>query len=162
MIYCTEWWKRQECDGYLYFSISLSRFVYHLEILLLYEKHAFFSFASVLLIKDMFNFLQLLILYLFSLWIKVGGAINTSMSICDGLGPCIICRKLETTRPMREHMDEKVVNSPPKSAFQIWYTGAVKTFPYLYLDLACKQLCFPWRKRYEYVKWKCKNTTVVQ
>ena len=45
----------------------------------------------------------------------VGAGINTLMSISDGLGSSIFCRKMEKTRPMREEM-EKVVYFPPVSA----------------------------------------------
>ena len=40
------------------------------------------------------------------------------MSISDGLGPSISCRKMEKARPMREEMDGKVVFFPPGSALQ--------------------------------------------
>ena len=46
----------------------------------------------------------------------VGAGINTLMSISDGLGPSIFCRKLEKARPVREEMDGKVVCFPPESA----------------------------------------------
>ena len=49
----------------------------------------------------------------------VGAGINTLMSISDGLGSSIFCRKMEKTRPMREEreeMDGKVVYFPPDSA----------------------------------------------
>ena len=46
----------------------------------------------------------------------VGAGINTLMSISDGLGSSIFCRKMEKTRPMREEMDGKVVYFPPESA----------------------------------------------
>ena len=46
----------------------------------------------------------------------VGAGLNTLMSISDGLGSSISCRKMEKTRPMREEMDGKVVYFPPKSA----------------------------------------------
>ena len=39
------------------------------------------------------------------------------MSISDGLGPSIFCRKMEKARPMREEMDGKVVYFPPESAY---------------------------------------------
>ena len=70
--------------------------------------------------------------------------INTLMSISDGLGPSIFCRMMEKARPMREKMNGKVVYFPPESAF-LSFDGIplVSTFPYLYLDVACKQLCFP-------------------
>ena len=46
----------------------------------------------------------------------VGAGINTLMSISDGLGPSIFCRKMEKERPMREEMDGKVVYFQPESA----------------------------------------------
>ena len=48
---------------------------------------------------------------------KVGAGIDTLMSIFDGLGPSIFCRKMEKARPMMEEMDGKAVNFPPESAF---------------------------------------------
>ena len=39
----------------------------------------------------------------------IGAGINTWMSIFDGLGPSIYCRKMKNARPMREEMDGKVV-----------------------------------------------------
>ena len=47
---------------------------------------------------------------------SVGAGLNTLMSISDGLGPSIFCRKLEKARPMKEEMDGKVVYFPPESA----------------------------------------------
>ena len=46
----------------------------------------------------------------------VGAGINTLMSISDGLGPSIFCRKMEKARQMKEEMDGKVVYFPPESA----------------------------------------------
>ena len=37
------------------------------------------------------------------------------MSISDGLGPSIFCRKMEMARPMSEEMDGRVVYFPPES-----------------------------------------------
>ena len=48
---------------------------------------------------------------------NVGAGINTLMSISDGLGPSIFCRKMEKVRPMKQEMDGKVVYFPPDSAF---------------------------------------------
>ena len=39
------------------------------------------------------------------------------MSISDGLGPSIFCRKMKKARPMRKEMDGKIVYFPPESAF---------------------------------------------
>ena len=39
------------------------------------------------------------------------------MSISDGLGPSVFCRKMEKARPMMEEMDGKVVYFPPESAY---------------------------------------------
>ena len=47
---------------------------------------------------------------------SVGAGINALMSISDGLGPSIFCRKMENARPMREEMDGKVVYFSPESA----------------------------------------------
>ena len=47
---------------------------------------------------------------------NVGAGINTLMSISNGLGPSIFCRKIEKARPMREEMDGRVVYFPPESA----------------------------------------------
>ena len=38
----------------------------------------------------------------------VGAGINTLMSISDGFGPFVFCRKMEKARPMREGMDGKL------------------------------------------------------
>ena len=40
---------------------------------------------------------------------NIGAGIDTLMSISDGLGPSIFCRKMEKARPMREEMDGTVV-----------------------------------------------------
>ena len=45
--------------------------------------------------------------------------IDTMMSISDGLGPSIFCRRMEKVRPMREEMDGEVLYFPPESAFLI-------------------------------------------
>ena len=46
---------------------------------------------------------------------SVGAGINTLMSISDGLGPSIFCRKMEKVRFLREEMDGKVVYFQPES-----------------------------------------------
>ena len=47
----------------------------------------------------------------------VGAGINALMSISDGVGPSIFCRKMEKARPVMEEMDGNVVYFPPESAF---------------------------------------------
>ena len=66
------------------------------------------------------------------------------MSISDGLGPFIFCRKMEKARPMKEEMDGEVVFIPAKVG-PLTFEAILfdSTFPYLYFDLACKQLYFP-------------------
>ena len=65
------------------------------------------------------------------------------MSFTDELGPSSFCRKMEKARPMREEMFGKVVCLPPDLTFSTLMLYLKSTFPYLYLDLACKQLYFP-------------------
>ena len=48
---------------------------------------------------------------------NVGAGISTLISISDGFGPSIFCRKMEKARPTREEMDGKVVYFSPESAF---------------------------------------------
>ena len=64
------------------------------------------------------------------------------MSMSDGLRPSIFCRKREKARPMMEKMDEKVFFPARVGISNFDVILLDKTFPYLYLDLACKQLCF--------------------
>ena len=47
---------------------------------------------------------------------SVGAGINTLMSISDGLGPSIFCRKMKKVRPMKEEIDGKVLYFPPELA----------------------------------------------
>ena len=69
---------------------------------------------------------------------------NTLMSFSDGLSLSIFCRKMYKARPMREEMDGKVDFFPARVGIFIVDSMLLdSTFPYLYLDLACKQLCFP-------------------
>ena len=44
---------------------------------------------------------------------------------------------------MSGEMDGKIVYFPPESAFLTLMHSLESTFPYLYLDLAGKQFCFP-------------------
>ena len=47
---------------------------------------------------------------------SASAGIKTLMSISDGLGASIFCRKMEKAHPMREEMDGKAVYFPPGSA----------------------------------------------
>ena len=64
---------------------------------------------------------------------SVGAGMNALMSISDGLGPSIFCRKMEKARPMLVEMDGKVVYFPPESAF---------------LNLMCWCLKYFWKPAY--------------
>ena len=55
---------------------------------------------------------------------------------------------MEKARPMREETDGKVVFFPARvGSFTFDIIVLDSTFPYLYLDLACKKLRFPPGKR---------------
>ena len=81
----------------------------------------------------------------------VGAGMNSLMSISDRLGPSIFCRKMEKVRPMREEKNgmERLFISRHSRHFDSDAVIYKSTFQYLYLDLACKQLCFPPGKRYK-------------
>ena len=113
-----------------------------------------FVFFSSNFFKEIFSIFFLWIIPFLNYKQYVGAEKNTLMSISGGLGPSIFCRKMEKARPMREEMDGKVVYFPPESAFWLSCCNLSSTFPYLYLDLACKQSCFPPRKWYKWEKWK--------
>ena len=48
--------------------------------------------------------------------LTVSSRIDTLMSISDGLGSSIFCRKRGKARPAREEMDGSAVYIPPESA----------------------------------------------
>ena len=76
--------------------------------------HIFFN--PLFIIKEIFSLLPSTEYFSITVNKGVGAGINTLMSIYDGLGPSIFCRKMEKARPMREEMDGKVVYFPPESA----------------------------------------------
>ena len=79
---------------------------------------SYFILFSLFSILSYFNFFsQLSKLVYQDCKQHVGAGINALMSISDGLGPSIFCRKMEKARPMMEEMDGKVVYFPPESAF---------------------------------------------
>ena len=74
---------------------------------------------------------------------------NALMSFSDGSGPYISYRKMETTQLLRKEMEGKVFLS--RQSRHLSFVGNIikVLFPTLYLDLACKQLCFLPRKGYK-------------
>ena len=74
---------------------------------------------------------------------------STLISIFDRLDPYIFRRKMEKTRSLKEEMDGKVFISRQSRHISFVVIMITVLFPTLYLDLACKELCFPPRKRYK-------------
>ena len=64
------------------------------------------------------------------------------MSISDGLRPSIFCRKMEKRVLWGKRWKEMLFISRQSRHFHFWGYTLESTFPYLYLDLACKQLYF--------------------
>ena len=75
----------------------------------------------------------------------VGAGINTLMSISDGLGPSILCRKMEKVGASYEGRNGWKSCLFPARVGTLTFDAILfdSTFPLLYFDLACKQLCFP-------------------
>ena len=79
----------------------------------------------------------------------VGAGINASAFISDRSGPYIFYRKTEMTRPVKKEMDGKVFISCQSRQF-FFVDNILKVLSLtLYLELACKQLCFPTRIKYK-------------
>ena len=87
-----------------YFHFKVMHFVFFLLIL----------FQFIFLIKEKFSIFHLWNVQFLNCKQYVGARIITLMSISDGLGPCLSCRKTEKACPMREDMDRKVVYFPPE------------------------------------------------
>ena len=92
----------------------------------IFKSHVFcifiFIFVFLFYFVSLFsNLLKMEIPRILHLWSKqpqhVGAGIDTLMSISDGLGSSIFCRKMGKARPMMEEMGGKVVHFPPESAF---------------------------------------------
>ena len=83
-----------------------------------YLSHAFpyLFFNPFLQLRKYFSFFHLGNIFCKTVNKSAGAGINTLMSISDGLGPSIFCRKMENARPMGEEMDGRVVYLPPESA----------------------------------------------
>ena len=79
----------------------------------------------------------------------VGAGISTLISISDWSDPYIFRRKMEKTQSVKEEMEGKLFISRQSRhiSFKIFVIKVL--FPTLYIYLACKQLCFPPRKRYK-------------
>ena len=84
----------------------------------------------------------------------VGAGTSTLMSVSDGLDRYIFRRKMENTRSLKWEMDGKVFISRQSRHISFVIIMNKVLFRTLYLDLACKHLCFPPRKRYIKEKWK--------
>ena len=74
----------------------------------------------------------------------VGAGINTLMSISDGLGSSILLSKDGEDASYEGRDGWKSCLFPARvGTFNFDAILFDSTFPYLYFDLACKQLCFP-------------------
>ena len=113
---------------YDYFSVFYLILVYF-SLLSSYEK-SFWSFVYV-------------IIYC------VGAGISTLISISDWSDPYIFRRKIENTRSVKEEMEGNVFISRQSRHIFFVIIMIKVLFPTLYLYLACKQLCFPPRKRFK-------------
>ena len=79
----------------------------------------------------------------------VGAGISTLIFISDWSDPYIFRRKMEKTRSVKEEMEGKLFISRQSRHISFDFIMIKVLFPTLYLHLACKQLCFPNRKRYK-------------
>ena len=79
----------------------------------------------------------------------VGAGIITLISISDWSDPYIFRRKMEKTRSVKEEMEGKLFIYRQSRHISFVTIMNKVLFPTLYLYLACKQLCFPPRKRYK-------------
>ena len=86
---------------HMIFIFKITHFIFYLSHVLNKEKIFLFPFMENTFLDCKQN---------------VDAGINTLMSISDGLGTSIFCRKMYKARPMREKMDGKVGYFPPESA----------------------------------------------
>ena len=68
------------------------------------------------------------------------------ISISDGSEPYVFRRKMGKARPVKEEMDGKVFFYRKSRHLSLCKYYDYCKFPYLYLDIACKQIRFPPRK----------------
>ena len=76
----------------------------------------YFIFTPFFPTKEIFFLFHLGKIFCRTVSKNVGAGIDILMSVSDGLGPSIFCRKMEKARPMRYEMDGKVVYFPPELA----------------------------------------------
>ena len=88
-------------------------------------------------------------LFVYVIIYGVGAGIITLISISDWLDPYIFRQKVEKTRSVKEEMEGKLFISRQSRHISFVIIMLKVLFPTLYLYLACKQLCFPPRKRYK-------------
>ena len=113
---------------YDFFSVFCSILV-HFSILSSYGK-SFWSFVYVIIFC-------------------VGAGISTLISISDWSDPYIFRRKIEKTLSVKEEMEGKLfISRQSRHIFFVIIMTKV-LFPVLYFYLACKQSCFPPKKRYK-------------
>ena len=63
------------------------------------------------------------------------------ITICDGLGPSIFCRKMEKARPMREEMDGKGASYEGRAVWKSWlFPAGVGFFSF---DVIIQKILFP-------------------
>ena len=75
---------------------------------------------------------------------SVGAGMDTLMAISEGLGPSIFCRKTEKCASYEGRDGWKGFLFPARVDTPTFDAILFdSTFPYLYFDLACKQLFFP-------------------
>ena len=79
----------------------------------------------------------------------IGAAMNTLLSIFDGIGPSIFSRKMEEARPMREEVVGKVVYFPPELVFLIFMLWFIKYFSLFVTFTWRVNNCFPPWRRYK-------------
>ena len=135
--------------------ISLD-FLFLLKSCILYS----FTLIKFYFSSEIFNIFHYWIIRFLNCKQYVGAGINTRMSISDGLVLSIFCRKMEKARSMRKEMDGKAVYFPPCRHFDFDAVFYKSTSLYLYIDLACKQLCFPPGKGIDRKNESTKDTIV--
>ena len=79
----------------------------------------------------------------------VGAGISLLISISYCSDPYIFHWQMEKTRSVKEEMEGKLFNSRQSRYISFVIIMIKVVFPTLYFYLACKQFCFPPRKKYK-------------